>query len=146
MKASLANPKVVSKLCDAIASGEGIAKICKRKDMPSKAAVYLRMASDPEFSTRIARAREAQQDAEVDAMIEMADRATERNWQVVRLRIWARQWRAAKLAPKKYGERMELAGKVEFNQIASALDAARKRVREMRERERGDHSSSESTP
>lgn len=143
MKASLANPKVVSKLCDAIASGEGIAKICKRKDMPSAAAVYLRMASDPEFSTRIARARAAQQDAEVDAMIEMADRATEKNWQVVRLRIWARQWRAAKLAPRKYAEKLELAGKVEFP-FASALDAARKRVREMRES--GDHSSVESTP
>jgi hypothetical protein len=35
----------------------------------------------------------------------MADEATAENRQTVRLRIWARQWRAAKLAPKKYGDK-----------------------------------------
>lgn len=43
----------------------------------------------------------------------MADQATPENWQVVKLRIWARQWRAAKLAPRKYGDKIttELTGK-----------------------------------
>jgi hypothetical protein len=37
----------------------------------------------------------------------MADKATAEDWQVVKLRIWARQWRASKLAPKKYGEKID---------------------------------------
>ena len=40
----------------------------------------------------------------------MADMATPDDWQVVKLRIWARQWRASKLAPKKYGDKLELSG------------------------------------
>ena len=38
----------------------------------------------------------------------MADAATEADYNVVKLRIWARQWRASKLAPKKYGDRSDV--------------------------------------
>ena len=50
-------------------------------------------------------AREAQQEYEADYCVEMADEATPENWQLVKLRIWARQWRAAKLAPRRYGDK-----------------------------------------
>ena len=63
------------------------------------------MARDKAIADKHAWAREQQQEAEVDHMVAMADEATEENYNVVKLRIWARQWRAAKLAPKKYGER-----------------------------------------
>jgi hypothetical protein len=81
---------------------------CAEEGMPSKSAVYQRMAADEEFRTRIARAREAQQEAIIDETVEMADTATPDDWQVVKLRIWARQWRAAKLAPKKYGDKIDV--------------------------------------
>ena len=68
------------------------------------------MASDAAFRATIARAREAQQHAIIDETIEMADAATPEDWQVVKLRIWARQWRAAKLAPRTYGNKVEVAG------------------------------------
>lgn len=106
MKASLDDQATVALLCERIASGEGVNAICAKPDMPSKTAVYARMASDEEFRTSIARAREAQQDAVPDDCIEMADAATVEDWQVVKLRIWARQWRAAKLAPRKYGDKI----------------------------------------
>lgn len=92
-------------LCDRIASGEAIREICLDKDMPGHTKVYQLMARDEGVRTAITRAREAQQEYEADKIIEMADNATEEDWQVVKLRIWARQWRAAKLAPKKYGDR-----------------------------------------
>lgn len=63
------------------------------------------MATDETWRNEIARAREAQQEALIDETVDMADDATPEDWQVVKLRIWARQWRAGKLAPKKYGER-----------------------------------------
>jgi hypothetical protein len=83
-------------------------KICAKKTMPVSSAVYLEMARNEEFRSIIARAREAQQDAEADRIVDMADDATAEDWQVVKLRIWARQWRASKLAPKKYGDRQQL--------------------------------------
>jgi hypothetical protein len=90
-----------------LASGMSMREITSRDDMPVASAVYLEMANNEEFRSIIARAREAQQDAAVDTTIDMADDATPGDWQVVRLRIWARQWRASKLAPKKYGDRLQ---------------------------------------
>ena len=78
---------------------------CRLPECPSDTAVYRKMAKDQEFAGIIARAREAQQHAIIDQTVDMADKATPENWQVVRLQIWARQWRAAKLAPKVYGEK-----------------------------------------
>ena len=73
--------------------------------MPVKSSVYLEMARSDEFATAIARARTAQQECVIDETVDMADAATVEDREVVKLRIWARQWRAAKLAPNKYGER-----------------------------------------
>lgn len=100
-------------IADLLSSGMSMRKICEREDMPVSSAVYVEMARNEEFRSIIARAREAQQDFEADRIVDMADDATETDWQVVKLRIWARQWRAGKLAPKKYGDRqqLELAGK-----------------------------------
>ncbi len=100
---SLNDPAIVEALCNRLAGGESIADACRLKSMPSEVEVYRHMARDEIFESRIARAREAQQDFEADNCVKMADNATAEDWQVVRLRIWARQWRASKLAPRKYG-------------------------------------------
>jgi len=97
---------VLEELCARIAEGRGIKEVCRDEDMPSDTEVFRRMAKDPEFAACIARAREAQQDAEAEHIVEMADLATAGDWQVVKMRIWARQWRAARLSPKKYGEKV----------------------------------------
>jgi len=124
VKASLDDPAVVEALIERVSAGESISAICASKDMPSARAVYSRMGRDDQFCAVIARAREAQQESEMDACIDMADKATPEDWQVVKLRIWARQWRASKLAPKKYGERvdMNLSGSVQ-TMPQEALDA-----------------------
>lgn len=105
-------PEVVAELCARIASGRGIIDVCRDEDMPDNTTVYRHMAKDPVFAADIARAREAQQDAEAEHMVQLADKATIKNWPVVKLRIDTRKWRAAKLAPKKYGDRVaaELSG------------------------------------
>lgn len=101
----LNDPTVVEELCSRLVSGKSMAAVCAADDMPAESTVYLRMANDENFRSIIARAREAQQEAEIDRTVDMADRATTEDHQVVKLRIWARQWRAAKLAPKKYGDK-----------------------------------------
>lgn len=102
----LDNTIIVDEICDRLCGGEGIIEICRDDHMPDASTVYRKMARDEAFAARIARAREAQQEAEADHIVAMADEADGEDWQVVKLRIWARQWRAAKLAPKKFGDKV----------------------------------------
>jgi hypothetical protein len=112
-KPSPDDPQAVERLCQLLIGGMSMTEACAQEDCPARTAVYAKMAADEVFRATIARAREAQQHAMIDETIEMADAATPENWQVVKLRIWARQWRAAKLAPKVYGEKVEVGGSAE---------------------------------
>lgn len=100
----LDNPIVVEEICDRLAGGEALSVICADNHMPSDDTIYRRMAKDEAFAGTIARARAAQQEAIADQIVDMADAADSEDWQVVKLRIWARQWRAGKLAPKRFGD------------------------------------------
>lgn len=99
-------PELVDRICDEVSSGRGIAEVAAEGWCPSEPTIYRKMARDPEFAALIGAARVAQQDYEVESCVKMADEATPEDWQVVKLRIWARQWRASKLAPKRYGDRV----------------------------------------
>lgn len=85
-------------------------KACERPDVPCQTSVYIKMARDETFCATIARARAAQQTALIDETQDMADAATAEDWQVVRLRIWARQWTAGKLAARLYGDKIQHTG------------------------------------
>jgi len=104
------NDELVDRLCEEISGGGAIYKLAGTDGFPSEPTIYRDMARDPDFAARIAEARRAQQDYEADACVTMADQATAEDWQVVKLRIWARQWRASKLAPKKFGDSTTLKG------------------------------------
>jgi hypothetical protein len=56
---------------------------------------------------RDTRAREAQADKLFKECLEIADKATPENVSVARLQVDTRKWAAARLAPKKYGDRVE---------------------------------------
>lgn len=89
--------------------------------MPDVSTVCKWLNDFPDFAKQYARAREAQADALADEILDIADDGTadtiigedgvERiNQEVVarsRLRVDARKWYASKLAPKKYGEKIE---------------------------------------
>lgn len=98
------DPVAVEMLCDHLAMGFSMKRACLEPGVPEETAVYKRMRRDEAFRALIAQARVVQQIKLVDDMIDMADAATVANWQVVRMRIWARQWHAVKLAPMIYGE------------------------------------------
>ena len=93
-------------LCEEIANGAALYKLCERQDMPSDSAVYRWLENVPAFRDKYARARERQQDFEADHILTIADEATDAN--LARLQIDARKWRASKLAPKKYGDKLDL--------------------------------------
>jgi len=94
------------KMLDLNATGSSIAEIAGKNGFPDASNIYRRMSNDPDFATFIAQAREAQQEHEADYCVQLADSATPEDWNVKKLQIWARQWRAGKLAPKKYGDKV----------------------------------------
>jgi len=96
------------RMFDLISTGSGISEIAGKDGFPAACTIYRLMAEDDEFATCIARAREAQQEHEMDYCIQLADSATPEDWNVKKLQIWARQWRASKLAPKKWGDKPEI--------------------------------------
>lgn len=120
----------LQRVCDALIEGLSIKQACKPDNMPRWQEIYLEMQRDEEVRNAIAHAREAQQEVTADDIVDMADLATPDDHNVVKLRIWARQWRAAKLAPKKYGERQSIEvtadiGKTAANVLMELTERAR---------------------
>lgn len=117
------------KICARIVEGKSLRQICEAAGMPTKTTVMRWLADDrrPDFRDQYARAREAQMESLADEIMEIADdsrndfidrvskdgKTTERtfdpeNVQRSRLRIEARKWLMSKLAPKKYGDKLDL--------------------------------------
>lgn len=88
--------------------GESLRSICADPDMPGRTTVLRWQTENWSFGAKCARAREVQADAIFDEMQEIADAATPETVQVAKLRISTMQWRAAKLAPKRYGDKLDI--------------------------------------
>lgn len=117
------NQEVADAICERIANGESLRTVCETEGMPDKATVF-RWLADPEkkvFCDQYARAREAQADHLAEEILEIADDGTQDSYvdengnartdqEVIgrsRLRVDARKWLASKMAPKKYGDKVQ---------------------------------------
>jgi predicted ATPase with chaperone activity len=116
------NEEIADVLCEEIAQGAALYRLCAdRDDLPAERTVYQWLEKSTEFAQKYARARDRQQDREADHCIVIAD--TTEDPAKARVQIDARKWRASKLAPKKYGDRVELehAGKVTIDKIERVI-------------------------
>ncbi|WP_374520368.1 terminase small subunit protein [Hydrogenophaga sp.] len=109
-------------ICSRIADGQSLRSICRDEDMPDRATVFRWLASREDFATKYAYAREQQADLYAESIVDISDeleiQATYQGEEVRldvsptavarnRLRVDARKWYAAKLAPKKYGDKIQ---------------------------------------
>lgn len=76
--------------------------------MPAASTIFKWLASNEEFAEQYARAKEAQADAMADEIVDIADGDNGADPQRDRLRVDARKWVAAKLKPKKYGDKLDV--------------------------------------
>lgn len=98
--------ELAARICERIALGETTRRICEDEDMPDRRTI-LRWLDNPDFVAKCARARELQAD-HLDEEIQMvADAAAPEDVQVAKLKIDTMKWRAARMSPKKYGDRIE---------------------------------------
>lgn len=102
--------ELFDRICERIAEGESLRAICQDKDMPSATSVMRWLSADSGLSEQYARAREMQGDGEFDKAREIAFAATPETVQVARLQYDAVKWRAGKLRPKVYGDKVAIGG------------------------------------
>ena len=110
-------------ICERLASGQSLREICRDEESPPKKTVLAWLKVNEEFRSQYTQARADQADRFVEEMIEISDDASN-DWmerqedkgqgyelngehlQRSRLRIDTRKWIAARMAPKKYGDRV----------------------------------------
>jgi hypothetical protein len=99
-------PEMANAICERIADGESLRKICVGDGFPTKTTVFRWLAQQESFRAQYAHAREMQAETHLDGLVDLADEATDPA--LARLQIDARKWAASKLAPKKYGDKLDL--------------------------------------
>ncbi len=114
---SLYSDKLAAKICRRLAEGESLRAICADKAMPGLSTVmgWLFDGKHEGFPEQYARARESQAELRADEITDIADgveHGASEAVQAARLRIDARKWIAAKLLPKRYGDKLDLGGTV----------------------------------
>jgi hypothetical protein len=122
--------KVAQEFCSRIAEGRSVRSVCKDADMPSKSTIFVWLDEQENFQKLYALAQEERAEAMFDDMLEIADDGSNDTRMVGRegeerevtdhevvarstLRVRTRQWALARMAPKKYGDKLqaELTGK-----------------------------------
>ena len=121
--------QIADVICMRIADGESLREIVKTDGLPDRTTVYDWLIRNEDFAHQYTRAREEQADTLADEIIAIADEQPEiiavvdkktgaliehkldgafLQWQ--KNRIDARKWTAMKLKPKKYGDKLQVAG------------------------------------
>jgi hypothetical protein len=93
-------------VCDRIASGELVLTVAK--DLNIAPETLYRWGALPEYDQAYARARVSQAHALAEQLIAIGDTAGPEDAQAKRLMCDNRKWLASKLAPRLYGEKLEV--------------------------------------
>ena len=101
------SPELAEKILDRISEGESLRRICADDGMPDRRTVLRWLEADKELATKCARARELQADSIFDELREIAEDGNPEDVQRAKLRVSTLQWMAAKLKPKRYGEKIQ---------------------------------------
>jgi hypothetical protein len=90
-----------------VIQGESIKQIALDPAMPVQSTIYVWLNDQPEFAEMYARAKRAQADLMAEDIVAIADDQDE-DVNRSRLRVDARKWLMAKLAPRKYGDALDI--------------------------------------
>ena len=127
---SIRTPEMVDEILKRIAEGETLASICREDGMPERTVFYDWVKDDSDLSQRFARARESGFDAIADDTVRIVDN-TEEDPASRRVRADTRLKLLAKWAPRKYGERLELAGDPERPLQSASDEQIEARIKEL---------------
>jgi hypothetical protein len=119
---------IVETICERLAGGEALAAICRGEKMPTVRS-FLRWADDDDTIadeyTRALAARAEWFTAEHDRIrLTAVDRETAA---AARVQLTALEWQMSKMAPKRYGDRIDVEVGVKVD-LGSVLERRRQRV------------------
>jgi hypothetical protein len=121
--------KTAEAICVRLADGQSLRRICLDEGMPDRTTVLRWLASNKDFATRYAQAREDQAEFHHDEMEEIEDevRRGVLDPKAANVILGNKRWRMEKLKPKAYGQKLEVehSGRVE---LADTVRAARERA------------------
>jgi terminase small subunit-like protein len=101
---------IARRLCEDISSGRSLADVTRQAWAPSRATVHRWCKDHPEFLAMLDAARELGADALADQILSIADEDVKDSAQASRQRnrIDARRWLSGVIAPRKYGNKLNL--------------------------------------
>jgi hypothetical protein len=107
--------EIIRRMCE----GESLRSVCRTEGYPAPSTVILWTNNDPAFAEQYARARDERADVYFDRIDDVSDSAAsaETAVEVAGLRLKADniKWQLARMAPKKYGDKLELGGGLDIN-------------------------------
>jgi hypothetical protein len=142
--------EIADRFCELVAtSKQSLRTICAQEGMPSVATILRWLRVRAEFREQYQIAKQEQAELMVEEILEIADdgsndtRTDDKGKETVctdvlqrsKLRVDARKWLAAKLFPKKYGDRAEPAAqraKAEAHAAVTLTEAKRREIIERR--------------
>jgi len=120
--------ELFDEICEKIANGESLRKICKDEKMPNLTSVWKWLNNNEELSKQYARAKEEQAELFADEITEICDAEMPMDAfgkidagavNQARLRVDSRKWIASKLKPKKFGDFTKVQAEVKDTSTAS---------------------------
>lgn len=133
---SIYSKELADKICEELSKSGNLNKVCRdNPDFPAESTIRNWAANDLDgFFAKYARARDIGLDVMADSLLDISDDGTndyvakqaENGVSVLvdhdhisrsRLRVDTRKWYLSKLAPKKYGEKLELGGSVNISKL-----------------------------
>jgi hypothetical protein len=123
---------LAAEICRRLADGELLCDICRPIRMPSRDTVRRWQSENSLFRDRYAVARDQQADALAEEAIHIARYADADTVAVCRLQIDTIKWLIAKIAPRRYGEKVVPDATVKVS-IGDAIEKGRERVLRLRQ-------------
>ena len=97
---------LADEICERLAHGETLRKLVLDEHMPPSGTIYRWLDSNESFREQYAQARVRQADYYAEMIIDESFGAQDAS--IGRLRMDALKWASSKIAPKKYGDKIEL--------------------------------------
>ena len=115
-------PEKIAAILALISSGKSARKACAEVGVPDP--TFHRWVEEEGISEQYARAMEGRADAVFEDIIEIADNTDpDADVQRDKLRVDSRKWAVARMAPRKYGDRLDLNHGGDMKVIISSKDA-----------------------
>lgn len=122
---SLYTEEIAEQICERMSEGETLREVCRDPNMPAQSTVFRWLAKNDAFREQYTRAREALIEHWADEIIEISEDGSN-DWMLrqrddddpvvvlnhehiarSKLRVDSRKWLMSKLAPKKYGDKLQ---------------------------------------